>query len=152
MGYAELVLFKIAILGQQKRCLPGRQNLRQVGSAGCVEVKTIIMLKLENIQEPVRNHMIAFEPMFKTAMQSNVALLDIVMRYVVKRKGKQIRPLFVFLTAGLCGEINDSTYRGATLIELLHTATLIHDDVVDDSNERRGFFSLTALIKLVTKT
>ncbi len=91
--------------------------------------------------------MIAFEPMFKTAMQSNVALLDIVMRYVVKRKGKQIRPLFVFLTAGLCGEINDSTYRGATLIELLHTATLIHDDVVDDSNERRGFFSLNALWK-----
>ena len=91
--------------------------------------------------------MLAFEPRFKQAMESKVALLDIVMRYVVKRKGKQMRPLFVFLSADLCGEINESTYRGATMIELLHTATLIHDDVVDDSNERRGFFSLNALWK-----
>jgi octaprenyl-diphosphate synthase len=91
--------------------------------------------------------MLAFEPRFKEAMESKVSLLDIVMRYVVKRKGKQIRPLFVFLSADLCGTVNDSTYRGATMIELLHTATLIHDDVVDDSNERRGFFSLNALWK-----
>ena len=80
-------------------------------------------------------------------MRSQVALLDRVTAYLIKRKGKQIRPLFVFLSAQLCGEINESTYRAASLIELLHTATLIHDDVVDDSNERRGVFSLNALWK-----
>jgi octaprenyl-diphosphate synthase len=74
-------------------------------------------------------------------------LLDTIMNYIVQRKGKQIRPMFVFLTAGLCGEITEKTYRGAALIELLHTATLVHDDVVDDSNYRRGFFSINALWK-----
>jgi len=73
--------------------------------------------------------------------------LDIITRYIVKRKGKQIRPMFVFFSAELCGGIKESTYRAATLIELLHTATLVHDDVVDDSNERRGFFSINALWK-----
>lgn len=105
------------------------------------------MLTLEEIQQPVEEHMKAFELKFKSSLQSNVSLLDIIMRYIVKRKGKQIRPLFVFLSASLCGKVNESTYRAATLIELLHTATLIHDDVVDDSNERRGFFSLNALWK-----
>lgn len=80
-------------------------------------------------------------------MKTRVMLLDKIMTYIVKRKGKQIRPLFVFLSAGTCGVINDSTYRGASLIELLHTATLVHDDVVDDSNYRRGFFSVNALWK-----
>lgn len=74
-------------------------------------------------------------------------MLDSIMRYVVKRKGKQIRPMFVFLAAKLCGEVNESTYRAASLVELLHTATLVHDDVVDDSPERRGFFSVYALWK-----
>ena len=91
--------------------------------------------------------MAAFEDRFRESLQSKVSLLDIIMRFVVKRKGKQMRPLFVFLAADLCGTITDTTYRGATLIELLHTATLIHDDVVDDSNERRGYFSLNALWK-----
>jgi len=80
-------------------------------------------------------------------MKSNVLLLDKIMSYIVKRKGKQMRPMFVFLAAGTVGEIQESTFRGASLIELLHTATLVHDDVVDDSNYRRGFFSISALWK-----
>ena len=88
-----------------------------------------------------------FEKKFKDAAKSNVFMLDRIMRYVVKRKGKQIRPMFVFLSAKLCGEVNDTTYRAASLVELLHTATLVHDHVVDDSLERRGFFSVYALWK-----
>lgn len=80
-------------------------------------------------------------------MKSNVPLLDTIMTYIVKRKGKQVRPMFVFLSAKLFNGINDSTYRAASLVELLHTATLVHDDVVDDSDERRGFFSVNALWK-----
>jgi octaprenyl-diphosphate synthase len=88
-----------------------------------------------------------FEEKFKDAVKSNVSMLDRIMRYVVKRKGKQLRPMFVFLSAKLCGQVNESTYRAASLVELLHTATLVHDDVVDDSMERRGFFSVYALWK-----
>jgi octaprenyl-diphosphate synthase len=88
-----------------------------------------------------------FEEKFKDAAKSNVGMLDRIMRYIVKRKGKQLRPMFVFLSAKLCGEVNESTYRAASLVELLHTATLVHDDVVDDSLERRGFFSVYALWK-----
>ena len=88
-----------------------------------------------------------FESHFKEAVKSRVALLDRIMEYIVKRKGKQLRPMFVFLSAKLCGEISESSYRAASLIELLHTATLVHDDVVDDSNLRRGFFSVNALWK-----
>ena len=88
-----------------------------------------------------------FEEKFKVAVKSNVSMLDRIMRYVVKRKGKQLRPMFVFLSARLCGEVNESTYRAASLVELLHTATLVHDDVVDDAMERRGFFSVYALWK-----
>lgn len=95
--------------------------------------------------------MAAFEPKFRAAMQSRVRLLDQIMGYIVRRKGKQMRPMFVFLTARLChgptGELPDASYRGAALIELLHTATLVHDDVVDDANYRRGFFSINALWK-----
>jgi len=80
-------------------------------------------------------------------MQSSVPLLDRITHYIVKRKGKQIRPMFVFLSASLCGGITEATYRGAALVELLHTATLVHDDVVDNSYERRGFFSVNALWK-----
>ncbi len=80
-------------------------------------------------------------------MKTRVMLLDRIMSYIVKRKGKQMRPMFVFLSAGTCGQINESTYRGAALIELLHTATLVHDDVVDEANYRRGFFSINALWK-----
>jgi octaprenyl-diphosphate synthase len=95
----------------------------------------------------IADELAVFEDRFKVAMRSNAPLLDRIMRYVVKRKGKQLRPMFVLLSAKLCGDINDSAYRAASLVELLHTATLVHDDVVDDSMERRGFFSTYALWK-----
>jgi len=95
----------------------------------------------------IENELRIFEEKFKDAAKSNVSMLDRIMRYIVKRKGKQLRPMFVFLSAKLCGEVNESTYRAASLVELLHTATLVHDDVVDDSLERRGFFSVYALWK-----
>ena len=88
-----------------------------------------------------------FEKHFKDAVKSRVSLLDRIMQYIVKRKGKQMRPMFVLLAAKLHGEINDSSYRAASLVELLHTATLVHDDVVDEALERRGFFSINALWK-----
>ncbi|HEY0354564.1 MAG TPA: polyprenyl synthetase family protein [Flavisolibacter sp.] len=88
-----------------------------------------------------------FEEKFKEAVTSRVSMLDRIMRYIVKRKGKQLRPMFVFYSAKLCGQVNDATYRAASLVEILHTATLVHDDVVDDSLERRGFFSVYALWK-----
>jgi octaprenyl-diphosphate synthase len=88
-----------------------------------------------------------FEGKFRQFMKSKVMLLDTIMNYIVQRKGKQIRPMFVFLTAGCVGAINEKTYRGAALIELLHTATLVHDDVVDSSDYRRGFFSINAIWK-----
>ncbi len=88
-----------------------------------------------------------FELHFRQAVKSNVSLLDKIMQFIVKRKGKQMRPMFVLLSAKLGGEINDKTYRAASLVELLHTATLVHDDVVDESLERRGFFSINALWK-----
>ena len=88
-----------------------------------------------------------FESRFRDALRSPVPLLDRITRYIVKRKGKQLRPMFVLLSAKLCGPINETAYRAASLVELLHTATLVHDDVVDDSMERRGFFSVYALWK-----
>ncbi len=104
-------------------------------------------LTIREIQAPIENEMKAFEAKFREFMKSDVPLLDQIMNYIVRRKGKQIRPMFVFLSAGVCGPISESSYRGASLIELLHTATLVHDDVVDDANYRRGFFSLNALWK-----
>ncbi|MGL5889703.1 MAG: polyprenyl synthetase family protein, partial [Bacteroidia bacterium] len=105
------------------------------------------MPNISDIKAPVAAEMEIFEQKFRQSMKSSVPLLDKITQYIVKRKGKQIRPMFVFLTAKLCGEMNESTYRAAALIELLHTATLVHDDVVDDSNMRRGFFSVNALWK-----
>lgn len=104
-------------------------------------------LTLDQIKAPVVKEMEEFELKFGSSMKTHVFLLDKIMNYIVKRKGKQMRPLFVFLSAGTIGQISESTYRGASLIELLHTATLVHDDVVDDSNYRRGFFSINALWK-----
>lgn len=105
------------------------------------------MVSLNQIKEPISEHIDVFEGKFRDSMKSSVPLLDTITRYIIKRKGKQMRPMFVFLSAGLCGIVNESTYRAASLIELLHTATLVHDDIVDDSNLRRGFFSLNALWK-----
>ncbi len=104
-------------------------------------------LRLDDIKAPIAKEMQEFEPRFRASMKTRVLLLDKIMNYIVKRKGKQMRPMFVFLSAGTCGTINDSTFRGASLIELLHTATLVHDDVVDEANYRRGFFSVNALWK-----
>lgn len=104
-------------------------------------------MTVPEIKAPIEKEMLEFELKFKFSMKSSVPLLDKITNYIVKRKGKQLRPMFVFLSAKVCGEMNDSTYRAASLIELLHTATLVHDDVVDDSNERRGFFSVNALWK-----
>jgi len=105
------------------------------------------MSLIDQIKAPIKNEMDSFESKFKTSMASKVPLLDKITHYIVKRKGKQMRPMFVFLSAKLCGELNESTFRGASMIELLHTATLVHDDVVDDANLRRGFFSINALWK-----
>jgi octaprenyl-diphosphate synthase len=105
------------------------------------------MTKLEEIRRPVEVEMKEFDKRFKSAISSNIPLVNIVTGYVLRRKGKQMRPLFVFLTSKLTGEITDSTYTAASLIELMHTATLVHDDVVDESNERRGVFSINAIWK-----
>ncbi|NOS92112.1 MAG: polyprenyl synthetase family protein [Cyclobacteriaceae bacterium] len=102
---------------------------------------------LDKIKAPVAREMDEFEHKFRASMKTRVLLLDKIMNYIVKRKGKQMRPMFVFLSAGTCGTINESTFRGASLIELVHTASLVHDDVVDNSNYRRGFFSVNALWK-----
>src|SRR5476651_334538 len=105
------------------------------------------MLSINEIKKPIAADIDVFEDKFKASMQSSVPLLDRITHYIVKRKGKQIRPMFVFFSASLCGGINESTHRGAALVELLHTATLVHDDVVDNSYQRRGFFSINALWK-----
>jgi octaprenyl-diphosphate synthase len=99
------------------------------------------------IQQLIKGELLDFEKKFGEAMKSKVSLLDRIMKYIIKRKGKQIRPMFVFLSAKLFGPVTDATFRAASLVELLHTATLVHDDVVDESMERRGFFSINALWK-----
>lgn len=105
------------------------------------------MMSVKEIMEPISLEMSEFEIRFRESMKSEVPMLDKVTHYVIRRKGKQMRPMFIFLTAKMLGNVNDKTYDAATLVELLHTATLVHDDVVDDANERRGFFSINALWK-----
>lgn len=105
------------------------------------------MLNLDEIKRPIDAELDKFEANFKASMRSSVPLLNRITHYIVKSKGKQMRPMFVFFSASLCGGITDATHRGAALVELLHTATLVHDDVVDNSYERRGFFSINALWK-----
>ena len=102
---------------------------------------------LKTIQQPIEKELAEFELYFKKAMKSQVSLLDKITYYLVKRKGKQVRPMFVFFSAKLANEINQATYTAAALVEIIHTATLVHDDVVDDSMKRRGFFSINALWK-----
>ena len=107
------------------------------------------MKVIERIKQPISFEMELFEKKFRLSMSSKVALLNRITHYIVNRKGKQMRPMFVFLSAKMVsnGEISERTYRGASVIELIHTATLVHDDVVDDSNQRRSFFSINALWK-----
>ncbi len=107
----------------------------------------LMKISLNTIQQPIEKELNQFEKHFREAMRSHVPLLDRIMYYIVRRKGKQMRPMFVFLSAKVCGEIGEPSYIAASLIELLHTASLVHDDVVDDAYERRGFFSINALWK-----
>jgi len=102
---------------------------------------------MKTAQAILREELVVFDKTFKEAVKSQVPLLDRIMQFIVNRKGKQMRPMFVLLSAKLCGPVNDAAYRAASLVELLHTATLVHDDVVDESLERRGFFSTYALWK-----
>lgn len=107
------------------------------------------MKPVELIKLPIKKEMELFEKKFKDSMQSNVPLLNRITYYIIRRKGKQMRPMFIFLVAKMVsdGGFDERTYRGASVVELIHTATLVHDDVVDDSNRRRGFFSINALWK-----
>ncbi len=105
------------------------------------------MNTMDHIQQLLDSELREFESTFKKSVKSRTALLDRIMQYIIKRKGKQVRPMFVLLSARLFGPVKESTYRAAALVELLHTATLVHDDVVDESLERRGFFSINALWK-----
>jgi octaprenyl-diphosphate synthase len=102
---------------------------------------------MSSFSDIIREELKIFDGVFRDSVKSHVPLLDRIMRYVVRTKGKQMRPMFVILSARLFGQANDSTYRAASLVELLHTATLVHDDVVDEASERRGFFSVYALWK-----
>jgi octaprenyl-diphosphate synthase len=104
-------------------------------------------LSLKEISNPIKSELERFDEIFKTALRSNVGLVDLVARYIIRQKGKKIRPLLVMLSAKISGGVTERTYRGATLVELLHTATLIHDDVVDDADKRRGMWSINALFK-----
>ena len=105
------------------------------------------MTSLEIIKLPIKKELDSFEDYFKKAIKSDIPFLQVIIRYILKKKGKQMRPMFVFLSAKMCGEFNESTHLAASSIELLHTASLIHDDVVDESYERRGSFSINALWK-----
>src|SRR2546427_11078671 len=104
-------------------------------------------MKLEEITRPVADELEEFNHFFRSAMRSKVAFVDLIARYIIRQKGKRIRPALVLLTAKACGMVNDSTYRGASLVEILHTATLIHDDVVDDADTRRGRAPLHAVLR-----
>lgn len=104
-------------------------------------------INLKEISKPIQSELDSFNDIFKSAMRSNVGLVDLVARYIIRQKGKKIRPLLVLLSAKLAGGITERTYRGAVLVELLHTATLIHDDVVDNADKRRGMWSINALFK-----
>lgn len=101
-------------------------------------------MNIKDISKPIESHIKDFNSYFKKLMKSNVALLDLIIKYMTKKKGKQVRPVMVFLAAELCGGVNERSYTGAAMVELLHNATLIHDDVVDEASERRGIASINA--------
>ncbi|MFA6400106.1 MAG: polyprenyl synthetase family protein [Salinivirgaceae bacterium] len=105
------------------------------------------MSAIDSIKAPIEQEMKNFQTYFNSYLKSKSTLLNIIINYLVKQKGKQMRPMLVFLSARLNGEVNESTYHAASMIEMMHTASLVHDDVVDDSNMRRGFFSINALWK-----
>ena len=100
-----------------------------------------------NIVSPIQHHLDIFDQVFRESIRSQIGLVDLVTKYIVRQKGKKVRPILVLLSAELCGGVNERSYRGATLVEILHTATLIHDDVVDDADTRRGLASINAVWK-----
>jgi len=104
-------------------------------------------LSLKQISAPVHQHLESFDEVFDRSIKSKIPLVDLVARYIIKRKGKKVRPILVLLSADLCGSVNERSYRGAALVEILHTATLIHDDVIDEADTRRGFASINAIWK-----
>lgn len=128
------------------RNLKQGKDLNQ-GKNKTIKNKKVLQIKLDDIKSPLKNDLQDFDRFFNGILKSDVKLLDTILRYVVRRKGKQIRPLLVLLSAAMNGGVSEKSFRGAALIELLHTATLVHDDVVDDSFERRGVFSINALWK-----
>jgi octaprenyl-diphosphate synthase len=107
----------------------------------------VIRNNLKEISSPIQSELDRFNEIFKYSMRSNVGIVDLIARYIIRQKGKKIRPLLVLLSAKLAGGISERSYRGAVLVELLHTATLIHDDVVDNADKRRGMWSINALFK-----
>jgi octaprenyl-diphosphate synthase len=104
-------------------------------------------VQLQDISRPVEHHLSEFDRHFREAIRSHIGLVDLVTRYIIRQKGKRVRPILVLLSAGACGDINERSYRGATLVEILHTATLVHDDVVDNADTRRGLASINAIWK-----
>ena len=104
-------------------------------------------MDLKEIARPIEHHLEPFDRVFSQSLKSKIGLVDLVTKYIVRQKGKKVRPLLVLLSAELCGGVNEKTYRGAALVEILHTATLIHDDVVDDADTRRGIASINAVWK-----
>jgi len=107
----------------------------------------LIKNKLAEISLPIKSELERFEELFKQSMKSNVTLIDLIARYIIRQKGKKIRPLLVLLAAKVAGGVSERTYRGAVMVELLHTATLVHDDVVDNADKRRGFWSINKIFK-----
>lgn len=110
-------------------------------------LQTLKNTSLDTIKEPISEELKIFNTFFKEAMRSKVGLIDLIARYLVRQKGKRVRPILVLLSAKACGEVNEKSYRAATLVEILHTATLVHDDVVDDADTRRGLASINAVWK-----
>ncbi len=106
-----------------------------------------VRVDLKEIARPVQHHLDSFEKVFRESIRSKVGLVDLVTKYIIRTKGKRVRPILVMLSADLCGGVGEKTFRGATLVEILHTATLIHDDVVDEADTRRGFASINATWK-----
>ena len=104
-------------------------------------------MNLKEIAEPIRHHLDDFDRVFRDSIRSRIGLVDLITKYILRQKGKKVRPILVLLSADLCGGVSESSFRGATLVEILHTATLVHDDVIDDADTRRGLASINAVWK-----
>jgi octaprenyl-diphosphate synthase len=132
---------------KQTRTIESPERISMEAAPQTIEQSKSRPVTLKDVQAPIAQDLKEFRAYFRNAMRNDVVLLDRIVQYLLRRKGKQLRPMLVLLLARACGGITDSTYRGAALVELLHTATLVHDDVVDDASQRRGVFSVNALWK-----